>query len=139
MRQIIFITAFVLATISQCFSQNDWNILKEAKTLPKVNTKATVNGFPFEPTLYISKDSLNQGFTIILQDPSYKVLFFCLTYDCEDCDIWSKIIYGNRVTEKNAPVLKWLKKKDILSFGLFKVEKGGKYFSIPVETIIVIQ
>ena len=131
------ILTFFLIAFSQCFSQSDWNILKEAKALPSVNNKVTVKGFPFDKTLYISKDSLNQGFSITLQDPSYKVIFFRLVYDCEDCDIWETIIYGNRVTVNDAPILKRLKKNELLSFVLFKVEKNGKYFTVPEQNIIV--
>lgn len=122
---------------NECFSQSDWNIVKEAKTLPSINNRATVKGFAFDTPLYISKDSLNNGFTVALEDASFKIVVFLLTYDCEDCDIWEKTIYGNIVTMKDAPILKSLKRGDILSFGLFKVEKGGKHYTIPETNIIV--
>ena len=122
---------------SQSFCQSDWDIVKEAKTLPAANNMATVKGFAFDKTIYISKDTLNNGFTIELQDPSYKIVFFRLYYECEDCDIWVKTIYGNKVTLKDAPILKGLKKGEILGCTLFKVEKAGKFYTLAEVTFII--
>jgi hypothetical protein len=136
---LIRLTLALLTTTvsSQCFCQSDWEIIKEAKTLPVVNNKATVKGFAFEKTVYISKDTLNNGFTIELQDPSYKIVFFRLYYECEDCDIWVKTIYGSKVTVKDAPILKGLKKNEILGCTLFKVEKAGKFYTLPEVAFVI--
>jgi len=123
--------------INECFSQNTWDFAKEAKSLPTINNKATVKGFAFDKTISTSKDSLKKGFTIELEDPSFKIHFFLLTYDCEDCDIWEKVIHGNTVTTENAPILKKIKKGDLLSIGFFKVEKGKKFYTLP-ETVIIV-
>lgn len=122
---------------SQCFCQSDWDIVKEAKTLPVANNKVTVKGFAYDKTLYVSKDTLKNGFTIELQDSSYKVVFFRLYYECENCDIWVKTIYGNKVTVDDAPILKRLKKNEILGCTLFKLEKTGKFYTLPEFAFIV--
>jgi hypothetical protein len=122
---------------SQCFGQSDWDVIKEAKTLPMASNKATVKGFSFAKNLHISKDSLNNGFDIVLEDPSYKIVFFRLYYEAEDSDIWVKTIYGNKVTVKDAPILNRLKKGEILGCTLFKLEKAGKYYTLPEFNVIV--
>ena len=110
---------------------------EEANTLPIANNKATVKGFTFIKTLLISKDSLKNGFSVALQDPTYKIAFFRLAYVCENCDIWVKTIYGDLVTVKDAPILKEVKKGEFLSLVLFKIEKEKKYFTLPEVVIIV--
>jgi len=133
------IILLILTSIAwqQCFSQSELDTLKGTKTLPIANNRATIKGFAFDTALYISKDSLNKGFTVILQDPSYKVIFFLLVHDCEDCDIWENIIFGNIVSIKNVPMLKFLRKGDLLSLMVFKIEKKGKYFTIPEVNILL--
>lgn len=133
----LLFTLLTVSVSSQCFCQTDWDIVKEAKTLPIADNKATVKGFAFDKTIYVSKDTLNKGFTIGLQDPSYKVVFFRLYYECEDCDIWVKTIYGNQVTVKDAPILKELKKGEILGCTLFKVQKAGKFYTLPEVAFII--
>jgi hypothetical protein len=128
---------FVIISSSVSFCQNDWNIIKDANSLPIANNRATVKGFPFDKSLYISKDSLKKGFLVSLKDPLYKIHFFRLVYECEDCDIWVKTIYGDSVTPKEANILNGLKKGDILSFVLFKVERNRKFFTIPDVNIII--
>jgi hypothetical protein len=136
---IIRLTLALLTTTisSQCLCQSDWEIIKEAKILPVANNKATVKGFAFDKIVYVSKDTLSKGFTIELQDPSYKIVFFRLYYECEDCDIWVKTIYSSNVTVKDAPILKRLKKGEILGCTLFKVEKGGKHYTLPEVTVVI--
>jgi hypothetical protein len=104
----VALSLLAFLNINECFSQHTWDYAKEAKALPTINNKATVKGFAFDKTINISKDSLNKGFIIELEDPSYKLHFFLLTYDCEDCDIWEKVINGNTVSTENAPILKKL-------------------------------
>ena len=122
---------------NDCLGQSDWDIIKEANTLPIANNKATVKGFTFDKTLLISKDSLKNGFSVALQDPTYKIAFFRLAYVCENCDIWVKTIYGDLVTVKDAPILKEVKKGEFLSLNLFKIGKEKKYFTLPEVVIIV--
>jgi hypothetical protein len=131
---ILILTSIVW---SDCLCQDDWDIIKEAKNLPIANNKATVKGFTFDKTLLISKDSLKNGFSVALQDPTYKIAFFRLTYVCENCDIWVKTIYGDLVTVKDAPILKEVKKGEFLSLNLFKIGKEKKYFTLPEVVIIV--
>ncbi|RYE51014.1 MAG: hypothetical protein EOP48_18850 [Sphingobacteriales bacterium] len=133
----LMLTLLTTSVSPQCFCQSDWDIVKEAKALPIANIKATVKGFAFDKTVYISKDTLNKGFTIELQDPSFKIVFFRLYYLCEDCDIWVKTIYDNKVTVKDAPILKGLKKGEILGCTLFKVEKAGKFYTLPEVTFSI--
>lgn len=66
--------------------------------MPIANNNSTVKGLAIDKTLYISKESLKNGFTLALQDPTYKIAFFRLAFDCENCDIWVKTIYGDSVT-----------------------------------------
>ena len=131
---ILILTSIVW---SDCLCQDDWDIIKEANTLPIANNKATVKGFTFDKTLLISKDSLKNGFSVALQDPTYKIAFFRLAYGCENCDIWVKTIYGDLVTVKDAPILKEVKKGEFLSLNLFKIGKEKKYFTLPEVVIIV--
>jgi len=126
-----------LLNLNDSFSQKTWDFAREAKALPTINNKATVKGFPFEKAIYTSKDSLNNGFRVELQDPSYKIISFLLSYYCEHCDIWEKVIYGKVVSTENAPILKKIKKGESLSLGFFKVEKGGKFYTLP-ETVIIV-
>src|SRR5215217_5211601 len=102
---VIILSLLGAFNYSESFCQNsqaDYQVLKEVKSLPLISNKATVKGFPYINELYVSKDSLKNGFIITLQDPTYKINFFLLGYDGEDSDVWEKTIYGNTVTVKTA-------------------------------------
>ena len=94
--------------------------------------RASINnfGFAYGKMLYISKDSLRNGFTVVLSNPNYKIVGFTLFYDCEGCDIWVKTIYGNKVSQQNVSILRKLKNNEVLEFGCLNIEIKGKRYLV---------
>lgn len=122
---------FAIAASRDCFCQTG------PEKWPLSNNRATVKGHSFNKTLYISKDSLKKGFLVELQDPTYKIQSFLLSYFCKGCDFWVKTISRDSVTVKDVPILPDLKKDEGMILSHFKIEKAGKYFTIPEVTLML--
>src|SRR5438270_13184052 len=125
MKRFILLCVIVLFN-SIVYSQTLTDTIKNIVHLPIANNRATIENFPFNKILNISKDSLNKGFNIILHDRSYKIVSFFLFYDCQSCDLWIKMITGSEVNINNAPILKNIQKDELLQFMYIKIEKNGK-------------
>jgi hypothetical protein len=130
----VLLLLLLLASIDGV-SQSYDTIFKEVPKLPMANNRATIKGYPYDTAFIAKYDSLTHDFKITLADPSYKIVFFTLYYDCEECDIWFKVIHGDIVKWDETPLKK--RKPAILSFQYFKIQKGNKYYTIPDFIVVV--
>jgi hypothetical protein len=137
-KRILFVLGILISLSGYAQSaQKPWEYATMVKGLPVANNSATITGYPFSKELHISKDSLKRGFKLVLLDQTYKIDSFVLYYDCEDCDIWEKIIVGDTVRPDEVKILGRLKKGDLLECGAFKIKKKGKAYTVPSFYVII--
>lgn len=130
---MIFLTIVIhgIAEAQICEQDTVFKSVKEPKDM-----KAGIAGYPIQRTLRISKDSLRNNFTIILEDSSYRFVGGLMTYLCEGCHLCLPII-GSRIDTNELDFLKELKENEFLSFDELVVEKDKKRYKIPSFFVVV--
>ena len=123
---LFFVTAISCSCLAQYCEQD--TVFKKV-TEPK-EIKASITGYPFLRTLRISKDSLKNNFTIVLEDSSYKFVGGLMTYLCEGCNLCLPI-FGKTIDTAELDFLKEVKENEFLSFDELVVEKEGRRYKIP--------
>ena len=113
------------------YSQSVRSQIDQAKRLPVIGNRMSITGYPNIHGSTASKDSLRKGFRVLLQDNSYKIVSFLISYAGDDCDIWERMIYGDSVSVKEVPLLRTMRKSGIFFFSAFKVAKGDRFYTVP--------
>lgn len=97
--------------------------LKTQKTTISINNKVQNDS--------ISKKALVNGLSVLLTDPSFKVIGFVIGYDCHSKsmikDFHERTFYGNNI-KANDPFLKGVWKGDMLSIDCINISKKGKRY-----------
>jgi len=131
MRQIIFFFSYFFIAIS-AFSQNDErSYFNEYQNLPFLDTRITIPGNKYFERLSVSKDSVSNGFTLITRTSGARVKSFIIAYSCDACDLFTKLIYGNKVTNQNFPFLRSMGKNKEIGFDGIIVEYEQKLYKAP--------
>jgi hypothetical protein len=133
-----FIIIILLLVGESVTAQRSEQLHKDSVSkLPFLANRATVGGYRFSTPLHISKDSLKKGFTLALQDHSFKIVSFLLAYECEFCDIDLIMISGNKVSQENFRGLRHIKAGESLTIDLIRVQGGSKLYRVPGFMIYV--
>ena len=96
-----------------------------------INVNAFVKGYPYQNKIYISKDSLLNGFSLDLSDNSYKIIGFKIFYEFPGDPFGESVIIGNKITTQNLSFIPNLKELGNGYFELFciAIEKNGKKYN----------
>jgi hypothetical protein len=96
--------------------------------LQVVTTRSTIENYPFNKVINISKESLKNGFKLISSDSNWMVDGFWYTYDCEGCDIYRRYVLGNTVNVDDHFIFKKLRKGELLDFTCINIERNRKRY-----------
>jgi hypothetical protein len=118
---------------------SDSALYYETRKLPKCDTEVTIKGLPFHSVIYANANDLKQGFSLIVRDSTFGILYFFLGYNCRGCDYWGQVISGNKVSPDDVIILNQLKPKETLDLASFKIERNGKTCTLPEVSVVLIE
>jgi hypothetical protein len=95
---------------------------------PAMNIYSTVSGYPYLEMVHIHKDTLAQGFKIMVNESSYRVAGFRVYFFGKYMDLYWKDIIGNRATKENLPILKNLHGDEWMEIECIAVIKNKQTF-----------
>jgi len=131
---LLFFMAFMTST--KCFSQCD-TVIKEVKYLTIAKNWATLKDYSYSNILSISKDSLKHDLEIKLWDSTYNIKYFRFAHLGEECGFIVRTIVGNTIKIAENKILNYLANGDLLEISTFKIEKAGKYYTLPGFAVFV--
>jgi hypothetical protein len=95
---------------------------------PVINIYSTVSGYSYLDMVHIHKDTLAQGFEVMVNGPSYRVIGFRVYFFGKYMDLYWKDIIGNRATKENLPILKNLHGDEWMEIECISVIKNKQTF-----------
>ena len=96
---------------------------------PIVAISATIKGFGYSKIVYTGKDSIRNGFNLVLSDPSYQIVGFRVYFFGKGMDLYWKDISGSIATEVNLPVLNNLYGDEWMEIECITVMNNKKLFT----------
>lgn len=101
----------------------------ECGPIPMSEVQPIIKGYGPCGQCVVNLATLKKGFTIILSDPSYKIIGFQIGYEDNNGKISIKDIFDNKVTSKNVDFLDKLEKGNFISIGCLNISKEDRLFS----------
>ncbi len=104
---------------------------------PPIDISVTVNGFEFADKVYISKDTLKNGFSLKTAQADYNIMGFRVYFYGKYMDLYWKDITGNRATQENLPILRSLHGDELMEIECINLRKDKNLY-IARHFIIII-
>lgn len=125
----------IISFFSKCTSQI------HASTLncrgDRLEVGVAIKGFPPCSHCEIKRDSLKNGFSIVLSDSTYKVASFRIGYYSANHLLYENDVLGSRIGKGSADFLSKLKLGDFVSIECINLEKDKKVYLSTSMLILV--